>query len=144
MIGAERSRELCYTSVIGVLPLHCLFTKVVSQTLKSYSGKTNMLGVVHATPCTYTRSSARFTFRSRKICVSRIREIISLPDFNDFMSYKRYGREAVEAKTKRRRGFLRMWLDNGRKDGLLEKWYVVRKDNEARAQPRSRDEARTG
>lgn len=28
-----------------------------------------------------------------------------------------------------------MWLDNGRKDGLLEKWYVVRKDNEARAQP---------
>lgn len=27
-----------------------------------------------------------------------------------------------------------MWLDNGRKDGLLEKWYVVRKDNEARAQ----------
>lgn len=32
-----------------------------------------------------------------------------------------------------------MWLDNGRKDGLLEKWYVVRKDNEARASRESRE-----
>lgn len=124
--------ELCCISVINVSPLHRLFTKIVSQTLTSYSDETNMLGIVHVTWCIYTRSSARFTFRSRKIRVSRIREIISLPDFNDFMSYKRYGR-GCRTEAKRRRGFLKMWLDNGRKDGLLEKWYVVRKDNEARA-----------
>lgn len=32
-----------------------------------------------------------------------------------------------------------MWLDHGRKDGLLEKWYTVGKDNEAREPARSQD-----
>lgn len=53
-------------SVIGVSTLlHRLFTKVVSQTLKSYGGKTNTLGTSLTWFRALTRvSSARFTFRS--------------------------------------------------------------------------------
>lgn len=49
-------------------------------------------------------------------------------------------RKRAEIRGWRRGGFWRMWSDNGRKDGPLEKWYAVRKDNEARAGREPRDE----
>jgi len=79
------------------------------------------------------KRSFYFSF-TRNPRVSRIREIIVLLDFDDFISYKRLR----SAKVRRRRGFLRMWLDHRRKDELLEKWYTVRKDNEARASQKPR------
>lgn len=89
------------------------------------------------------RSSARFTFRSRKIRVSRIREIISLPDFNDFMSYKRYGREAVERGRSVGEDFWGCGWITGEKTGCWKNGTSFARITK-REPARSRDEARTG